>query len=62
MLTSFKDTADISSYARESVAALVKAGYLEGYDGGVHPNQPMTRVQAAVMIAGVLGLKYGLIR
>lgn len=46
----FRDSQDISSYAADSVAALVAAGVIRGNDGSLHPKQLLTRAQAAVMI------------
>ncbi|MCA0753419.1 S-layer homology domain-containing protein, partial [Paenibacillus sp. N4] len=50
----FRDSQDISSYAKDGVAALVEAGVIRGYDGYLHPNQLLTRAQAAVMIRKVM--------
>ncbi|RAU91328.1 S-layer homology domain-containing protein [Paenibacillus sp. YN15] len=50
----FADQADFAEYARQSISALAQAGIIEGYDGALHPKQPLTRVQAAVLMYRVL--------
>lgn len=50
-LSRFKDVADISDYAVESVSNLVGAGYIAGDDNGnVNPKKNTTRAEAAVFL------------
>jgi hypothetical protein len=44
------DTADISGYAADSVAALVRAGLVHGYENGIHPKEATTRAESAVLL------------
>ena len=49
--TAFSDGADISAYARESVAALYGLGIISGYDDGTfRPMHSITRAEAAKLI------------
>lgn len=58
--TGFADDDAIAAWARAAVAALEKAGLIEGYeDGAFHPHRPVTRAEAVtlmVRIAEFLGL------
>ena len=50
-LDRFVDQSAVASYARESTAALVAAGIVQGVgDNKLEPRQPLTRAQAAVII------------
>lgn len=53
-LESFADQGEVVDYARESVSTLVQAGIVQGYDGAIHPKQPLNRAQAAALICRVL--------
>ncbi|NGM82318.1 S-layer homology domain-containing protein [Paenibacillus sp. 7124] len=63
-LFSFKDTATVTftdvkttNWAYSEVAKAVKAGYINGYSNNTfHPNNPITRQEAAVIAAKVLHL------
>lgn len=51
---SFKDSGEISSWAREALAAAVQHGIVKGYpDGAFRPKGKATRAEAAAIIAGV---------
>ena len=49
-LNEFSDAADVSGYAREAVAALVKAGIINGSGGRILPAKNMTRAEMAVAL------------
>lgn len=50
----FKDSAEISDYARGAISALAERGYLNGYlDGTVRPGQNITRGELAQMFYGL---------
>ena len=52
----FKDSSTISQYAKESVAAMQKAGVINGMpDGGFAPKDTANRAQAAVILNKLLG-------
>lgn len=54
----FVDEQQLSSWAREGVAASVKAGLIKGYaDGAFRGNRPINRAELAVMIVRGLELK-----
>jgi len=54
---SFKDEANIASWAKEALEKAVRAGILGGYtDGTLRPNGGLTRAELAVMIARALKL------
>lgn len=50
VLNSFSDASSISSYAVDSVAALVKEGIIQGDGRSIHPNATTTRAEAAVVL------------
>jgi O-glycosyl hydrolase/chitodextrinase len=50
VLNSFSDASSIAAYARDSVAALVMEGIIEGDGESIHPTATTTRAQAAVVI------------
>jgi|GEM_PF-514388 len=53
----FDDAEQIAGYAEEAVKALNAAGYIEGQGNGrFAPKSQMTRAEAAVLIARILGL------
>lgn len=55
ILASYSDTDQISGYARESVAQLIKAGILQGTGGQqLNPKAAMTRAETAVMVERLL--------
>lgn len=49
-LYAYKDYSSISDYAREGVAALVKAGVITGSDGLLRPKSSLTRAETAAII------------
>lgn len=49
-LAAYADAADVSAYAKDSAAALVKAGIVTGYDGKLAPGGSLTRAEAAVIL------------
>lgn len=49
-LDQFKDAGDISDYAKESMAILVKAGIIKGYDNSLFPKGKLDMQQAATII------------
>ncbi|WP_165452831.1 Ig-like domain-containing protein [Paenibacillus thalictri] len=46
----YDDQADIRDYAKISIAALRKAGLVQGSNGKVYPNASMTRAETAVLM------------
>lgn len=52
-LDAYSDANQVSSYAKESVAALVEAGIVNGMNGMLVPKEPLTRAQAAVILYGI---------
>ena len=55
-LDAFNDKEAISDYAMEPMASMVKAGIIQGSDGGVNPLGYATRAEVAVMCARLLAL------
>ncbi|MGG1555151.1 S-layer homology domain-containing protein [Paenibacillus ferrarius] len=49
-LQAFSDRGDISAYAVKSVAALVRAGLVQGYDQAIHPQATTTRAETAMLM------------
>ncbi|MGO4348931.1 endo-1,4-beta-xylanase [Paenibacillus sp. MCAF9] len=49
-LDAFSDEASVASYAKDSVAALVNAGIVQGSSGKLAPNSSLTRAEAAVIL------------
>jgi lactocepin len=56
VLDSFSDKADISDYAKAPMAAMVKAGIIQGSNGKVNPKGNATRAEVAVMCARLQAL------
>jgi len=57
---SFKDRSDIPAWARNSIAAAVKAGWVKGYgDGTLRPSETISRAEMAMLVARAAGLKIG---
>lgn len=55
VLNSFKDGANVSSYARDAMATMISYGILSGNtDNTLNPNGNMTRAEIAVVLARVL--------
>ncbi|MFD0587994.1 glycosyl hydrolase family 8 [Paenibacillus sp. GCM10027627] len=53
----FKDESKIGLWAKESIAAAVEAGIINGYsDGTFQPGRAITRAEMAAMIARAIGL------
>ncbi|MBX6351335.1 MAG: S-layer homology domain-containing protein [Clostridia bacterium] len=51
----FTDAGETDEWARTSVAAVAEAGYMRGYpDGTFRPRAPMTRAEAAAVLARIL--------
>ena len=55
-LEAFADKGAISDYAMAPMASMVKAGVIQGSDGGVNPLGNATRAEVAVMCARLLAL------
>jgi len=53
-LSSFSDRNQISSYATEAIASLVKSGYVTGSGGKINPQAPITRAEMSVMLYRVI--------
>ncbi len=49
----FDDAAEISDYARDSVAALCSAGIVNGENGSFNPKAPAAREQAAKLVSSI---------
>lgn len=49
-LDAFADAAGVAGYAQDSVAALVKAGVVNGKNGNLAPTDSLTRAEAAVIL------------
>ncbi|MEK5639599.1 1,4-beta-xylanase [Paenibacillus rhizosphaerae] len=49
-LSAYADAASIAGYAKDSAAALVKAGIVTGSNGKITPQGPLTRAEAAVIL------------
>jgi endo-1,4-beta-xylanase len=49
-LDAYSDAASISDSAKDSVAALVKSGIVNGKNGKIAPNDLLTRAEAAVIL------------
>jgi hypothetical protein len=54
ILQPFADREELADYAAPGAARLVSLGYIQGYGGKLHPHQPMTRAEAAVLIDAIL--------
>ncbi|WP_379160192.1 endo-1,4-beta-xylanase [Paenibacillus sp. sgz5001063] len=50
IISAYTDADQISDYAQESVASLVKYGIVNGKNGKLAPNEPLTRAEAAVIV------------
>ena len=54
-LASFSDGAQVSSWAKESVSAMVAAGYVNGSDGNrLNPQQTITRAEFAAVMSNLV--------
>ncbi|MNG31306.1 Endo-1,4-beta-xylanase A precursor [compost metagenome] len=49
-LSAFTDAANVAAYAKDSVAALVQAGVVNGNNDKLAPNDQLTRAEAAVIL------------
>lgn len=56
-LSAFSDGNKVASYASEAVAALAKAGVINGSKGKLNPTAPVTRAEMAVMLYRALHLQ-----
>ena len=54
VLAQFADAAELSDYAKEAVASVVKAGIITGSNGRINPVAKATRAEIAVMLERVL--------
>ena len=52
-LTAFADGALVSGYARTAAARLIAAGYIAGEQGKIHPLDPATRAEVAVLLGRI---------
>ncbi|NOU97378.1 hypothetical protein GC093_29720 [Paenibacillus sp. LMG 31456] len=52
-LKQFNDYTTVSTYAAQSVAALVEMGLVHGYDNAIHPKEATNRAQAAVLMYNI---------
>ncbi|MBC8014717.1 MAG: S-layer homology domain-containing protein [Sporomusaceae bacterium] len=52
-IANFADKSKISSYAVDSIAAMVKDGLIKGDGTNIYPNANATRAEAAVLIYGI---------
>lgn len=57
VLGGFADKQHISSYARNSMIALVKSGLLQGGNGRLNPTSSLTRAEAAVLLYRIYNLQ-----
>lgn len=55
----FNDNADISDYARESIASLAANGFLQGDGQNFYPKNEITRAEAAVVLNAVYTEYFG---
>ncbi|WP_438348135.1 endo-1,4-beta-xylanase [Paenibacillus sp. FA6] len=55
-LSNYPDADSISSYAKDSVASLVKSGVINGKNGNLAPNDTLTRAEAAVILYRIWNL------
>jgi uncharacterized lipoprotein YddW (UPF0748 family) len=53
-LTGYNDSKLISSYARDAIASLTKAGLIQGSGGGVNPKRIAIRAEVVVILHNVL--------
>jgi hypothetical protein len=53
-LTQFKDHAQVASWAKAEVEAVVAEGIIEGYDGYLNPTAFITRAEIATIISRVI--------
>lgn len=54
-MPSFKDDADISSWAKEAIYTMKSNKYVEGDNGAFQPKRALTRAEAVKMINNVMG-------
>ena len=54
VLQQYDDAADVDSWAKGSVAAMVQAGYLHGSNGKLFPDAPITRAEFAAVMANMV--------
>lgn len=52
-LSAFSDSASVSSWAKDSVAALVENGYVDGANGRLNPKSNITRAEFSKVITGM---------
>lgn len=53
-LNAFADQANVSEYAKQSVAKLLKAGFVKGGSGGIEPGKSTNRAETAVILYRIL--------
>ena len=56
-LSEFMDAQEVSSYAIESAATLVKEGLIFGSNNKIHPKENTTRAEAAAIIYRLYNLQ-----
>ncbi|MNI97212.1 Endo-1,4-beta-xylanase A precursor [compost metagenome] len=49
-VNTYPDAASVSDYAKDSAAALIHLGIVNGKNGKIAPNEPLTRAEAAVIM------------
>ncbi|WP_379357356.1 MULTISPECIES: invasin domain 3-containing protein [unclassified Paenibacillus] len=55
LLSSYNDHAQIGSWAKDSIAAAIQLGLIQGYGDELRPQQALTRAEAAVLLYRMLG-------
>lgn len=58
-LSAFSDSASVSSWAKDSVAALVENGYVDGANGRLNPKSNITRAEFSKVITGMAAAYVG---
>ena len=49
-MAGFKDAENVSGYAKDAIAALIKAGIIKGSDNAINPKNDLKRAEAAAVI------------
>ncbi|MBE6915959.1 MAG: hypothetical protein E7471_04925 [Ruminococcaceae bacterium] len=55
-LDAFADKADIPAWAKAETAAMAEAGYVQGANGNLRPNAPLTRAEFAQVMYNIISL------
>ena len=53
-LDAFSDVGEIPTWAASDLNAMTAAGYIQGYDGALKPNAPLTRAQFAQVMFNII--------